>query len=351
MIELEFMIRGDSTSFLRPPPERRLSLFNNALCLRSMPKFTKEFVKEYTAKHRIAEELTKVVNTCLNDNEAAPLARISHELAPLPQPALAPQGRRRMFVGGNWKCKGTRKSIVELVGELNKIGPQVPADTEVVIFPSFLYIDLVSRLLGTPFTVGAQNCWDTAEPGEHTGCVTAQALSDFGVGWVLLGHSDRRNSLGETSSLIGQKTKQALAAGLSVNLTVGETRAQRDAMEYLQALEAQLDPVARELEKQPSDWERVVIAYEPVWAIGEGATPCTPEQAQEVHAHIRTWLAAATSPDIAATTRVVYTGSVTAANCASFIQMPDVDGFVCGRASLTASDLLTVACCRADAAL
>jgi len=263
----------------------------------------------------------------------------------------APAGatKRPMFVGGNWKCKGTKESIIALCAELNKVGGEIPQDVEVVIFPSFLHIGLLQQHLGKPFLVGAQNCFDAGELGEYTGCVTPAMLADYGVRWVLLGHSDRRNSLLESSELIAAKAGSALKAGMSVNLTVGETRAQRDAGEHMAALEAQLAPVAKAV-PAAADWERIVVAYEPVWAIGEGATPCSPAQAQEVHAHMRAWLAKRVGDEAAANCRIVYTGSVSTQNVHSYADLKDVDGFVVGRAALDASDLLKICTCRLPAA-
>lgn len=261
-------------------------------------------------------------------------------------------GRSRFFVGGNWKCKGSRKEIAALCEGLSALGGQVPQDVEVVLFPSMLHLDLVSRSLSAPFAVGAQDCWGP-KVGDFTGSVSASMLVDFGVGWVLLGHSDRRNTIGETPELIGSKASAALAAGLNVNMTVGETGAQRAAGEVMASLEAQLSPVADAIAQEGAlkgdvcaAWARVVLAYEPVWAIGEGATPCTPEQAQEVHGGVRRWLSQRVSPEAAEQVRIVYTGSVSPANCAAFAKQADIDGFVCGRASLVPDDFLVVARCK-----
>jgi len=316
------------------------------------PPRSREELEAYTAKHELNKKLTTALNSAVGKGSEDPIAAISQILAPLPQPALPPDGRKRLFLGGNYKCKASRASIEALAADLNARASEFPADVEVVIFPPTLLIDLCSRIFGPPFVIGAQNVWDTATPGDHTGCTTAALLKDFGCSWVLLGHSDRRNTLGETSELIAEKCAASLSAGLSVNLTFGETKAQREAGEHLAAIEAQLAPVAAALQgdEAAASWQRIVLAYEPVWAIGDGATPCSPDEAQAVHAHVRAWLGANVSAEVAEATRIAYTGSVSASNAASFAACADVDGFVCGRASLSASDFVTVARCREAAA-
>lgn len=306
-----------------------------------MTKWTREALETYAKQHDLNGKLTTALNAAVAKAPPYPLAEISRLLAPLPRPAMAPSGRRRKFLGGNYKCKATRASIETLATELNARAAEISEDVEIVLFPPTLYIDLCSRSFGPPFVLGAQNVWDAGALAEHTGVTTAAALRDFGVGWVLLGHSDRRNALGEASELIAEKAVAALGVGLSVNLTFGETRAQRDAGEHLAAIEAQLAPVAAALDE--ASWQRVVLAYEPVWAIGDGATPCQPEEAQAVHAHVRSWLGSSVSTSVAEATRIAYTGSVSPENAAGFAACPDVDGFVCGRASLVASDFLAVA--------
>eukprot|EP00965_Chrysotila_dentata_P086898 2868252-Pleurochrysis_carterae.AAC.1 len=166
--------------------------------------------REYISTHELKSELTKAVQECVDKRSPRPLSTIAALLTPAPQVAPAPAGRQRFFIGGNWKCAGSRASIVALVEELNGIASQIPSDVEVVIFPSMLHLDLVSRTLHPPFVVGAQNCGDVGPLGDYTGCVTARMLADYRVSWVLLGHSDRRNMLGESSKLIADKCAAAL---------------------------------------------------------------------------------------------------------------------------------------------
>ena len=305
-------------------------------------------LSEYVVKHDVKARLTKAVNEAIGKQVSDPISEISLLLAPRPRPSLPPAGRQRKFLGGNWKCKATRAQAEALCADLNKLAAQfvLLEPVEIVLFVPTLLIDLCARSLGPPFVVGAQSAWEAGDGasslGDHTGSTTAAALRDFGCSWVLLGHSDRRNALGESAELVAAKTAAALKAGLCVNLTIGETKAQRDAGAHLSALESQLSPC---LEHGLDDeaWSRVVLAYEPVWAIGDGATPCTPEAAQEVHAHVRAWLAFKISDAAAQSIRITYTGSVSPSNAAGFSACADVDGFVCGRAALVAADLLSVA--------
>ena len=153
----------------------------------------------------------------------------------------------------------------------------------------------------------------------------------MGLGWVLTGHSERRSIFGETDAATAAKTKLALDADLSAIVCIGESLAEREAGETLPVCFRQLAAVVSVL--TPADWARVVVAYEPVWAIGTGKV-ATKEQAQEVHAALRAWLAEQVSADVAAATRIVYGGSVSAANCTSLITEKDIDGFLVGGASL-----------------
>ena len=274
---------------------------------------------------------------------------------------------RRFFVGGNWKCGvGGRASASALLRALAARCRDVPRDVQVVLFPSVLHLQLAGELLpaGGPYEVGAQNAWEGLV-ADCPGSVSAEMLLEAGVGWVMLGHSDRRNRLGESAELVGTKVAAALEAGLQVNLTVGETAAQRaEGIEAaLAALTAQLQPAveavaaaaAREAGELPPPmaatetaaalaklWGRVVLAYEPVWAIGKGATPCTPEQAQEVHAALRAYVSERVSAAAAQHLRIAYTGSVSVDNCLALAAQPDIDGFICGRASLDAGAFLSV---------
>lgn len=159
-------------------------------------------------------------------------------------------------------------------------------------------------------------------------------LADSGIKWTLTGHSERRVGFGipgETSQVVGVKTKNAIDAGLSVILCIGEHLSERQSGNTMTVCAEQLDAVKAALKE--GDWKKVVIAYEPVWAIGTGVT-ATPVQAQETHAEIRSWLSKHISPSIARETRIIYGGSATAANCNDLYAQPDINGFLVGGASL-----------------
>eukprot|EP00696_Hemimastix_kukwesjijk_P019794 gnl/Hemi2/916_TR327_c0_g1_i1.p1 gnl/Hemi2/916_TR327_c0_g1~~gnl/Hemi2/916_TR327_c0_g1_i1.p1 ORF type:complete len:613 (-),score=269.93 gnl/Hemi2/916_TR327_c0_g1_i1:194-2032(-) len=243
---------------------------------------------------------------------------------------------RRFWVGGNWKMNGSRASVQSLVDLLNNGG--VSSSAEVVVAPPSLYIPMVQNSLRKDFAVAAQDCSNQAK-GAFTGQVSAEMLRDSNVGWVILGHSERRHINGESNELVADKIKEALKNGLKVIACVGETKEQRQAGKTNDVVLAQLAAMKDKL--QPADWKNIVVAYEPVWAIGTGLT-ATPQQAQEVHNTIRHWLGQAINADTAQTTRVVYGGSVTGQNSQELASQPDIDGFLVGGASLK-EDFLTIA--------
>ncbi|KAL5734703.1 hypothetical protein ACOSP7_032564 [Xanthoceras sorbifolium] len=235
---------------------------------------------------------------------------------------------RKFFIGGNWKCNGTTEEVKKIVNVFNE--SQVPPSdvVEVVVSPPFVFLPLVKGLLRPDFHVAAQNCW-VKKGGAFTGEVSAEMLVNLGIPWVILGHSERRLILNESNEFVGDKVAYALAQGLKVIACVGETLEQREAGSTMDVVAAQTKAIAERV----SNWSDVVLAYEPVWAIGTGKV-ATPAQAQEVHFELRKWLHANTSPEIAATTRIIYGGSVNGANCKELAAQPDVDGFLVGGASL-----------------
>ncbi|KAK3407586.1 hypothetical protein EUGRSUZ_J00008 [Eucalyptus grandis] len=226
---------------------------------------------------------------------------------------------RKFFVGGNWKCNGTTEEVKKIVATLNDA--QVPPQdvVEVVVSPPFIFLPLVKSTLRPDFHVAAQNCW-VKKGGAFTGEVSAEMLVNLSIPWVILGHSERRQLLGESNEFVGEKTAYALSQGLKVIACVGETLEQREAGATLEVVAAQTKAIAERV----SNWADVVIAYEPVWAIGTG----------KVHCELRKWLHANTSPEVAATTRIIYGGSVNGGNCKVLAGQPDVDGFLVGGASL-----------------
>jgi triosephosphate isomerase len=245
------------------------------------------------------------------------------------------EGQRRFFVGGNWKCNGSKTFTTSLVHQLNEGGLPSRNLVEIVVAPPFLYLESAKSQATEEIAVAAQNCY--FRQGAFTGEVSAEMLKDLGIEWVILGHSERRTIFKESDQEVGQKIKHALTVGLKIIACLGEQLAEREAGQTTQVVYSQLRAIAESV----TDWSRVVLAYEPVWAIGTGKV-ATPQQAQEVHAQIRAWLAEHVSSDVARTTRIIYGGSVKPDNSGELAREPDVDGFLVGGCSLKAEDFLTI---------
>jgi triosephosphate isomerase len=235
---------------------------------------------------------------------------------------------RQFFVGGNFKMNGTVEMIKSLVNQLNDAN--LSGKTEVVVAPPALYLLHVQEHLKAPAQVAAQNAYVCAS-GAYTGEISPHQLADAKVPWVILGHSERRSLFGDTDKLVADKTKAALEAGLSVILCIGESLEEREKGDTIKVVERQLEAVAAVL--KPEDWSKIVVAYEPVWAIGTGKV-ATAQQAQEVHKDVRSWLSKRVSPQVAEKTRIIYGGSVSGKNCVELSKEADVDGFLVGGASL-----------------
>ncbi|MBT8768691.1 triose-phosphate isomerase [Metapseudomonas boanensis] len=247
---------------------------------------------------------------------------------------------RRPLVAGNWKMHGTRASVAELIKGLRQL--VLPAGVEVAVMPPCLFIDqVVQGLDGKSIAIGAQNCAVEPAQGALTGEVAASQLADVGCSLVLVGHSERRQVLGESDEVVSRKFAAAQSCGLVPVLCVGETLAEREAGKTLEVVGRQLGSVIEEL--GVGAFSQAVVAYEPVWAIGTGLT-AEPAQAQEVHAAIRAQLAAE-SAEIARGVRILYGGSVKAASAADLFGMPDIDGGLVGGASLNADEFGAI--CRA----
>mmetsp|Transcript_8646 Transcript_8646/g.8625 ORF Transcript_8646/g.8625 Transcript_8646/m.8625 type:complete len:193 (-) Transcript_8646:229-807(-) len=188
---------------------------------------------------------------------------------------------RQFFVGGNWKSNGTQASVRELCEQVLNSASIDFSRVQVVVAPVFIHLKFARSLLRPEIAVSAQNCSLTG-PGAFTGEVAAEHIIDLGINWTILGHSERRNLYGETDEIVSQKINRALAHGLNVIACFGENLHERESG-------VTLDVVARQLSALKEgiiDWSKVVLAYEPVWAIGTGRN-ATPEQAQEVHEMIR----------------------------------------------------------------
>jgi len=243
---------------------------------------------------------------------------------------------RRKLVVGNWKMNGNRAGNVELLAGLKALGPFV---ADVVVCAPFPYLaDVALSLQGESIAWGAQDC-SAHESGAYTGEVSAAMLAEFGCRYVIVGHSERRAFHAESDQLVADKAKAALAHRLTPIVCVGETLAEREAGQTDVVVKRQLSAVIHTLGHCVP---QMVVAYEPVWAIGTGKT-ATPEHAQAVHALLRAQLGAA-SPK-ASDMRILYGGSVKADNAASLFAQPDIDGGLIGGASLKAADFAAI--CRA----
>jgi len=232
---------------------------------------------------------------------------------------------------------GNRESIAKLVTELNR--PSLPPShkVETVVAPPFIYIDYVNHRIRPEIRVAAQNCSSELK-GAFTGEVSTEMLRDCNVLWVILGHSERRTLFNESSELVGRKVALALATGLKVIACVGERLEDRESNQTFGVIHSQLEHIAANVR----DWSSVVIAYEPVWAIGTGKS-ATPAQAQEVHAGIRSWLSShVADQNVSHSTRIIYGGSVKGSNANELALQPDIDGFLVGGASLIASDFVEI---------
>jgi triosephosphate isomerase len=244
---------------------------------------------------------------------------------------------RKPLVAGNWKLNGSRDSNAALVGELvSRVGALDGVD--IMVCPPFVYLDQVRTLLqGSGVLLGAQNLsLETA--GAFTGEVSGSMLLDVGCQQVIVGHSERRALYGETDAVVAGKFQAALAQGIVPVLCVGETLDEREAGSTMAVIERQIRTVTASA--GIDGFAAAAVAYEPVWAIGTGRT-ASPEQAQEVHAHIRSIIAAA-SAKIAGDLRILYGGSVKGANASALFAKEDIDGGLIGGASLDAADFAKI---------
>ncbi|TMS34837.1 hypothetical protein L596_002348 [Steinernema carpocapsae] len=233
---------------------------------------------------------------------------------------------RKFFVGGNWKMNGDKAMIDGIVAFLNQSGNTDNVD--VVVAPPAPYLVYVKEQLKSSVEVAAQNCYKVPK-GAFTGEISPAMVKDLGLKWVILGHSERRHVFGESDCLIADKTVHAIESGLDVVFCIGEKLEEREAGHTKNVNFRQLQAIV----DRKVNWDKIVIAYEPVWAIGTGKT-ASPEQAQEVHAWIREFLKEKVSADVAEKVRIIYGGSVTAENCVELGKKPDIDGFLVGGASL-----------------
>jgi triosephosphate isomerase len=246
---------------------------------------------------------------------------------------------RLPIVVGNWKLQNNVAEALALATEVKNAVAQL-RDVEVGIAPVFTALYPVGkRLEDSKVRLCAQNVfWE--DKGAWTGEVSAPLLADVGVSYVIVGHSERRQHFGELDAAVGLRARAVLRAGLSAIVCVGETDKERDANETFGRVTAQLEGALAPL--SAADAAKIVIAYEPVWAIGTGRT-ATPAQAQEVHAFIRKRLEERWSPAVAGAVRIQYGGSVKPENAAELMSQPDIDGALVGGASLKAESFVAIA--------
>ena len=239
---------------------------------------------------------------------------------------------RNKLIAGNWKMNLTGVQIDALVNALSN--QHLPANVDVLLLPAFPYLAQVKALLqGSSLKLGAQNLC-AQEPGAYTGEVAAEMLRDVGCDYVLVGHSERRALFAESDDSVAEKFVRAVAGGLKPILCVGETLPERESGAAFVVIKRQLDAV---INKCGIDlFANAALAYEPVWAIGTGRT-ATPEQAQEVHAYLRSQVAKH-SAKLAGLIQILYGGSVKGANAKELLSMADIDGALVGGASLKAAD-------------
>ena len=246
---------------------------------------------------------------------------------------------RRPIIAGNWKMY---KTIPEALDFVRVLKPLVVASThcEIVIAPVFTTIKTVSdRLEGSNVEVAAQDAAADPGPGAFTGEVSASMIKDAGARWVIIGHSERRQYFGETDDTVSLKIRAAIDAGLSPIVCVGEVIEDRDAGRAEQVVATQLHGGLHTL--TVSDASRIIVAYEPVWAIGTGRT-ATPETAQQMHAFIRSRLGLMFGAGVAEGTRILYGGSVKPDNVVALMEQVDIDGGLVGGASLEADSFARI---------
>ena len=241
---------------------------------------------------------------------------------------------RRSLIVGNWKMNGSQAFVEQLLSGL--VGGLADPQGDIAVCPTYVHIaQAASQCAGTAVAVGGQDC-SHVQSGAYTGEVAAAMLCDLGCQWVILGHSERRQYHGELSTLIAAKLSAVVETGLKPILCVGETREQRENGDAETVVASQLRGVLRE----QANLAGLVVAYEPVWAIGTGLT-ASPEQAQDMHAFIRGCLEEIDGVDAGAT-RLLYGGSVKGANAAELFSQPDIDGALVGGAALDATDFLAI---------
>ena len=246
---------------------------------------------------------------------------------------------RKKIVAGNWKMNQDYAAGIALFSEIvNMVRDEKKGDQIAIICSPYIHLNSLAKLGGDVVKIGAQNCHQN-DSGAFTGEISAGMIKSVGCEYVIIGHSERRQYFAESNELLAAKTVKALENGLSPIFCIGETLDERNNGSYFDVLKNQLEEGVFNL--SAADFAKVVIAYEPVWAIGTGLT-ATSDQAQEVHAYIRQEIAAKYSAEVADQTTILYGGSCNAKNAAELFAQADIDGGLIGGASLKSRDFVDI---------
>jgi triosephosphate isomerase len=246
---------------------------------------------------------------------------------------------RKNIVAGNWKMNTTLAEGVELAKEVNEALKNVSPKCDVVICTPFTHLASVAAAIDSnKLGLGAENCADHLK-GAYTGEVSAPMVASTGATYVILGHSERRQYYGETSEILKEKVNLALAENLTPIFCIGEVLEQREDGTFFDVVTTQIEEALFDLSAE--DFSKIILAYEPVWAIGTGKT-ATAEQAEEMHAHIRNVIAGKYGKEVADNTSILYGGSCKPSNAAELFAKPDVDGGLIGGAALDAASFMGI---------
>lgn len=246
---------------------------------------------------------------------------------------------RKNIVAGNWKMNTTLPEGIKLAEDVNMALENVDAKCDVIICVPFTHLASINGVINTnKLGLGAENCADH-KSGAYTGEVSAPMVASTGAKYVILGHSERRQYYGETSETLKEKVNLALANNLTTIFCIGEVLEQREDGSYLDVVKKQIEEALFDLSAE--DFGKLILAYEPVWAIGTGKT-ATDDQAQEMHAHIRGVIAGKYGKEVADNTSILYGGSCKPSNAKALFAKPDVDGGLIGGASLDAESFMGI---------
>ena len=246
---------------------------------------------------------------------------------------------RKKIVAGNWKMNNDYNEGVSLFSEIvNMVRDEKKGDQIAVICAPYIHLNSLAQLSAGVVKIGAQNCHQN-ETGAYTGEISAKMIKSTGCDYVIIGHSERRQYFAESNQLLAEKTKAALANNLTPIFCIGETLDERNNGSYFNIIETQLEEGVFDLSAE--DFGKVVLAYEPVWAIGTGLT-ATPEQAQDIHAFIRSKIEAKYGMNVADDTTILYGGSCNAKNAPELFAQADIDGGLIGGASLKSRDFTDI---------